>query len=174
MPVRTIGPTQLKQWLDQSRATLVDVREVGEFRARHIAEAHHIPLGSIDAAHLPQGDGALVIHCLKGGRGRSACEKLLKQKPDLEIFNLEGGIDAWSAASLPTKSDGSYLLPLDRQVQLTIGLILLLTSCLAAFWNPLFIVVVAVIGVGLTVAGATGFCGLARLVARMPWNHRVV
>lgn len=172
MSIRTIEPEKLKQWLDQSRATLVDVREAAEFRARHIAQAIHIPLGRIDAAHLPKNDGVIVIQCLKGGRGRSACEKLLKQNPDLDIFNLEGGIDAWVAAGLPTSTDGSFILPLDRQVQLTIGLLLLLASCLTAFWNPLFILLVAIIGTGLTVAGVTGFCGLARLVALMPWNQR--
>ena len=40
------------------------------------------------------------------------------------------------------------------------------------FWTPLFILVVAIIVAGLTVAGATGFCGLARLIALMPWNQR--
>jgi rhodanese-related sulfurtransferase len=172
MTIRAIEPAQLKQWRDQGRATLVDVRESAEFRARHIAEAFHIPLGRIDAAHLPKRDGVIVVQCLKGGRGRSACEKLLKQNPDLNVFNLEGGIHAWIAAGLPIESDGSFILPLDRQVQLTIGLMLILASGLTAFWNPLFIFLVAIIGTGLTIAGGTSFCGLARLVAPMPWNQR--
>jgi rhodanese-related sulfurtransferase len=49
-----------------------------------------------------------VVHCLKGSRGASACEKLLRQDPNLEIYNLEGGIDAWSAAGLPIKGEGGY------------------------------------------------------------------
>ena len=171
LAVKTIEPAKLKQWLDHGDLTLVDVREGSEYRAGHIAGAHHIPLGRIDAAHLPKGEETIVIYCLKGARGLSACEKLLKQNPDMDIFNLDGGIDAWSAAGFPTKSDGSFTLPLDRQVQLTIGIILLLASFLTAFWNPLSILAVAVIGTGLTVAGATGFCGLARIMAYAPWNR---
>ena len=36
--------------------------------------------------------------------------------------------------------------------------------------HPGFLWLVAFIGGGLTVAGLTGFCGMARLLARMPWN----
>ena len=170
LAVKTIEPAKLKQWLDHGNVTLVDVREGREYRAGHIADAHQMPLGRIDATHLPKGGDAIVVYCLKGARGLSACEKLLKQNPSMKIFNLDGGIDAWSAAGLPTKSDGSLTLPLDRQVQLTIGLILLLASFLTAFWNSLSVLAVAVIGAGLTVAGATGFCGLARIMAYAPWN----
>jgi hypothetical protein len=28
------------------------------------------------------------------------------------------------------------------------------------------------VGAGLTVAGVTGFCGMARLLALLPWNRR--
>jgi rhodanese-related sulfurtransferase len=150
---------------------LVDVREPAEYRARHIAQAHHIPLGQIDAGNLPKDRAAVVIHCLKGARGAAACEKLLKLKPELEIYNLEGGIAAWAAAGLPTRSDGRKLLPLDRQVQLTIGLILLSLCALTAFGSAWFILGVVMIGTGLTVAGATGFCGMARLMAHAPWNR---
>ena len=169
MTARTVDAVKLKQWLDQGQAILVDVREPAEYRARHIRGARHIPLARIDTAHLPK-DGLIVVHCLKGWRGFSACKKLLQQNPDLQIFNLQGGIEAWSDAGLPTMSDGAFVLPLDRQVQLTIGLILLAASGLTAFWNPLFILLVVMMGTGLTVAGLTGFCGLARLLALAPWN----
>lgn len=170
---KAVDAKTLRQWLELGEAVLIDVREPAEHRAEHIAGASLLPLAQVRTASLPDGPhGKLVVHCLKGGRGSQACEKLLAEDPSLEIYNLEGGISAWVAAGLPTKSDGSFILPLDRQVQLTIGLTLLLASCLTAFWNPLFILLVAIIGAGLTVAGATGFCGLARFVALMPWNQR--
>jgi len=171
VPVKSIDPTTLQQWLAQGSAMLVDVREPAEYRAGHIAQAHHIPLARIDATRLPGSDGPIVVHCLKGARGASACEKLLRQNPNLEIYNLEGGIDAWSAAGLPIKGEGGFALPLDRQVQLTIGVILLVAAALTFFINPLFILVSVVMGMGLTFAGATGFCGLARVMARAPWNQ---
>jgi rhodanese-related sulfurtransferase len=168
MPLKTVDPATLRQWLEQGSAILVDVREPAEHRARNIVQARHIPLGTIDAASLPAG-GRIVVHCLKGGRGASACEKLLRQKPELEIYNLEGGIDAWTAAGLPTRTAG-FFLPLDRQVQLTIGIALVAASGLVLFVSPLFGLITGALGIGLSIAGATGFCGLARVMAHAPWN----
>jgi rhodanese-related sulfurtransferase len=170
MSVKTVDAATLRQWLDEGSATLVDVREPAEYRAQHIAEAHPIPLGKIDARQLP-GGGRIVIHCLKGGRGVSACEKLIRQNPRLEVYNLAGGIAAWAAAGQPIMT-GGYVLPLDRQVQLTIGIALFVASSLTFFVSPLFVVVTAALGLGLVAAGATGFCGLARIMACAPWNRR--
>jgi rhodanese-related sulfurtransferase len=168
MSVKTVDPATLRQWLEQGSAILVDVREPAEHRARNIVQARPIPLGKIGAASLPAG-GRIVVHCLKGGRGASACEKLLRQNPELEIYNLAGGIDAWTAAGLPTSTAG-FALPLDRQVQLTIGIALVVASVLVLLVSPLFGLITGALGVGLSIAGATGFCGLARVMAQAPWN----
>ena len=168
MSVKTVDPSTLHHWLEQGSAMLVDVREPAEHRSRNIIQARSIPLGRIDASQLPDGR-RIVVHCLKGGRGTSACEKLLRQNPRLEIYNLAGGIDAWVAAGLPVRTAG-FALPLDRQVQLTIGVALLVASGLALFVSPLFVFVTGAMGLGLSIAGATGFCGLARFMAHAPWN----
>jgi len=55
---------------------------------------------------------------------------------------------------------------LDRQVRLTIGVTPLIAAGLTFFISPLFILASVVMGMGLTFAGATGFCGLARIMAR--------
>lgn len=166
--MKTVDAATLRQWLDQGSVTLIDVREPAEYRARHIAQAHLVPLGKIDLTHIPA-NGRIVVHCLKGGRGQSACEKLVRQNPKLEIYNLVGGIDAWTAAGLPVRG-GRAFLALDRQVQLAIGITLLVASSLAYFVDPLFVIVAGLLGLGLFTAGATGFCGLARIMAHAPWN----
>jgi rhodanese-related sulfurtransferase len=168
MSVRTVDPATLRQWLEQGSAMLLDVREPAEHRSQNIVQARPIPLGKIDAAQLPEGM-RIVVHCLKGGRGASACEKLMRQNPKLEIYNLAGGIDAWAAAGLPIRTSG-FFLPLDRQVQLTIGIALVVASGLAVFVSPLFGLITGALGLGLSIAGATGFCGLARAMAYAPWN----
>jgi hypothetical protein len=58
-----------------------------------------------------------------------------------------------------------------RQVQLVIGVLALTGSLLAIFVNPLFALLPAFLGAGLTLAGSTGWCGLALLLAKMPWNR---
>ncbi|MCV4796509.1 DUF2892 domain-containing protein, partial [Escherichia coli] len=35
-----------------------------------------------------------------------------------------------------------------------------------------FFLLSGAVGAGLTFAGVTGFCGMARLLATMPWNRR--
>ena len=42
---------------------------------------------------------------------------------------------------------------------------------LAVLVSPWFMALAAVVGAGLTVAGVTGFCGMANLLRHMPWNR---
>ena len=113
----------------------------------------------------------LVIHCKAGKRGGMACEKLLAEDHNLEVYNLEGGISAWTQAGYAVKTSGKFFLPLDRQVQLTIGLGLLLSVALGYGVHPGFFLLAGFFGLGLTFAGLTGTCGLAMLLAKMPWNR---
>jgi rhodanese-related sulfurtransferase len=173
MSLKLIDAPTLNQWLKSGEAVLLDVREPAEFSAEHIEGATLVPLGKVCAAAIPTlGAKKLVIHCRKGGRGGSACQKLLSENPALDIYNLDGGIEAWANAGFAVARGGRNMLPLDRQVQLTIGLLLLIITAAAYLLNPQLILLAGFIGAGLTVAGLTGFCGLARLIARMPWNQR--
>jgi hypothetical protein len=58
-----------------------------------------------------------------------------------------------------------------RQVQVVVGPLALTGSLLAVTLNPLWAILPAVIGAGLTVAGITGFCGMAKLLGLMPLNR---
>ncbi len=62
-------------------------------------------------------------------------------------------------------------LPLDRQMQLTIGVGVLTGVILGYTLDPRFLLLSAVFGAGLMNAGITGWCGLAILMAKMPWNQ---
>jgi len=171
MPLKTIDAKSLKRWIDDGGAVLLDVREPAENEAQSIKGSVPMPLASVSKSSLPNLAGKkLVIHCRKGGRGGTACEKLLAEDQNLEIYNLEGGIEAWTAAGFATESTGRKILPLDRQVQLTIGLCLLVGSLLGYFISPNLFLLTGFFGAGLTFAGLTGFCGLAMLMAKMTWN----
>lgn len=106
MSKRTVDPATLQQWLQDGSAILVDVREPAEHRTSHIRQARLVPLAGLDASSLPA-SGKIVVHCAKGGRGNAACEKLLQQNRDLDVFNLEGGIEAWARAGLPVEQADS-------------------------------------------------------------------
>jgi len=172
MTIQPVDPQTLNRWLNNGEAILVDVREPAEYASEHIKDSTLVPLATVRRDALPDRAGRkLVIHCRKGMRGQSACEKLREQLPDVDIYNLAGGIEAWMAAGLPVESTGRRLLPLDRQVQLTIGLLLVVGSVLGSLYGTGFFWLTGLIGTGLTFAGLTGFCGLARLLAIMPWNR---
>lgn len=166
-----VSPSTLQQWLTQEKAVLVDVREPAEYQSEHIAGACNIPLSRIHVTTLPHHEGKkLVLQCLRGSRSNQACSALLGAVQVPEMYQLEGGLEAWKNAGLPVNRGSRSVLPLDRQVQLTVGVVLLLGFLLGTTVNPGFYWLMAIIGVGLSIAGLTGFCGLALLIARMPWN----
>jgi rhodanese-related sulfurtransferase len=172
MPIKTVDAKTLKTWLDSGEAMVIDVREASEYNAENIPGSKLVPLASISKKTLPEHKGKkLIVHCKGGKRGEAACEKLLKEDPNLEIYNLEGGISAWVEAGNPVKCSGKFFLPLDRQVQLTIGLCLLIGSILGYYVDTMFFLFSGFVGIGLTFAGLTGYCGLAMLMAKMPWNQ---
>lgn len=171
MSVKNIDAKTLKKWLANNEAVVVDVREPAEHEAEKIHGSNLLPLANVCKNSLPSCENKkLVLHCRGGKRSLSACQKLISEDPNLEIYNLEGGISAWSAEGCEIKTSGKFFLPLDRQVQLTIGLGVLIGSVLGYFVNPNFFLLSGFFGAGLSFAGLSGYCGLAVLMARMPWN----
>ncbi|MDE2029709.1 MAG: rhodanese-like domain-containing protein [Alphaproteobacteria bacterium] len=170
--MHTVDAPTLKRWLDGGEAVLVDVREYGEYEAENIATSTLVPLASVSKNTLPDYAGKkLVMQCRSGRRSEVACHALLADIPGLDVYNLEGGILAWKQAGYPVAGTGNFFLALDRQVQLTVGLCLLLASALGLWLaTPGGYWVTGFFGLGLTFSGLTGTCGLARLLAKMPWN----
>jgi hypothetical protein len=84
---------------------------------------------------------------------------------------LEGGLAEWKRCGLPTKLDRTKPIELQRQVQLVAGSLTLIGVALAVFVSPAWIGLAAFVGAGLTFAGATGWCGMAKLLQVMPWNR---
>jgi hypothetical protein len=78
-------------------------------------------------------------------------------------------VHAWRRARLPLR-EGRKRLPVDRQVQLIAGLMVLTGVGLGIALSPWFLAVAAFFGAGLTFAGATGTCGLALVLMKLPWN----
>ena len=76
--------------------TLLDVREHVELEIASVAQARHIPMREIPArlAELDR-DQPIVVMCHSGGRSRRVAE-YLSSNGFTEVFNLKGGIDAWS------------------------------------------------------------------------------
>lgn len=166
----SIRPAELKSLLP-SGCRLVDVREPVEHAEEHIPEAKLIPLGQLEKRHAEIGrDAPVIVMCRSGKRGGDAM-KQLKALGINNVRNLEGGILAWKEAGLPVATSGKKTMPLMQQVQLTIGLGVLIGAILALTVNPNWVFLCAFFGAGLTMAGSTGWCGLAILMSKMPWNR---
>lgn len=166
------GPETLAGWLRDERTVLVDVREDFEHAAEHIRGARHLPLSAFDPAALRTavGDARVVFYCRSGKRSRRAAEQYAAC--GVPAISLAGGIEQWKAAGMPTERiAGAPRIDIMRQVQMTAGTLVLSGVLLGAFLSPWFLLLSGFIGAGLIFAGASGWCGMAMLLAKMPWNQ---
>lgn len=98
--VAELSPAEfLDRWpqpLAERDVVLLDVREDAEVAVARIEGAVHVPMGQIPARfHELDRARPLVVMCKVGGRSRRVAEFLLGQGFE-QVFNLRGGIDAWS------------------------------------------------------------------------------
>lgn len=172
MSLPTISPNQAKQLLDEG-AMLADIREADEHAREKIASARHLPLSKLHEMELAMHDGKPVIfHCKSGARTRANAPRLAgKIAPGCEAYIIEGGLDAWKKVGLPVVADRRQPLELQRQVQIGAGSMAFFGTLLGLLLSPWFFAVPLVVGAGLMTAGITGFCGMARVLAHMPWNR---
>ena len=105
--------------------------------------------------------------CRTGVRAIVAAETLGRGGRQARV--LEGGRPGAEPGSPFVKV--AKRLPVDRQVQLIVGPMVLTSVALGLSVSPWFLAVTAFFGAGLTFAGATGTCGLARLVTKMLCNR---
>lgn len=172
MTFLTIAPHALKRRLDDGTAVLVDLREPDEYAREHIPGARLVPLSAFDTHDFSRDhDKAIVFHCRSGNRTTLNAERILGRN-FRESYALAGGIDGWKAAGLPTRINRSAPIDLQRQVQIGAGMMVLAGVVLGLTVSPWFLTLSAFVGGGLTLAGITGFCGLARVLRLMPWNRR--
>jgi monothiol glutaredoxin len=93
--VKPIDPKALKAMLDAGKVELFDVRPDDERARASIAQARKLDAASERYLFGLKKDAAIALHCHHGGRSRSAAERLL-QEGFTQVYNLEGGIEAWS------------------------------------------------------------------------------
>jgi len=104
MQIKLIDPVSLKKRLEEGSAVLIDVREAHEHAREHIEGARLVPLSRFNAQDFGDvGDKTAVFHCHSGGR-TGANAGLLTSKGFRDAYHLSGGIVAWKAAGLPTRS----------------------------------------------------------------------
>ena len=100
---KSITPQEAIRMINHEQATVLDVREPGEVKRGKILDSITIPL-----ANLGQQINKLqkykttpvIVVCQSGSRSSRACGILRKQGFE-SVYNLQGGILAWTSANLP-------------------------------------------------------------------------
>ena len=170
----SITPAQLCLQLSALRsAELLDVRTPPEFINAHVPGARLFPLDDFNAADFlasHQPGTPVYVLCQGGTRAKKAIEKL-ERCGCFDGVLVVGGTQAWIDAGLPVDRGASHVIPLMRQVQIVVGSLSIIFALLALVVSRWFAFILFLLGCGLTFAGLTGACGMALLLARMPWNR---
>jgi rhodanese-related sulfurtransferase len=169
MSLPSISPTEAKRLIDMG-ARLIDIRGPDEHARERIPGAANHPIEGLSALH--GGNGIAIFHCRSGQRTAANADKLAGAAR-CDAFIVEGGIEAWKKAGLPVEYDHNRPIEIQRQVMIVAGSLVLLGVLLGQFVAAGFYALPAFIGAGLTFAGITGWCGMAKLLALMPWNRTV-
>ena len=166
-----LTPPQVRERLNAGRAILVDIREADEFARSHIIGAQSQPLSTWEKAHLSvDPDADVIFTCRSGMRTAGACDRLAARVSG-DAFVLEGGLDAWAKAGLPIATNADAPMEIMRQVQIAAGSLVLIGVVLGFLVSPTWFGLSGFVGAGLTFAGISGFCGMARVLMLAPWNR---
>lgn len=168
-----LKPEVVEARVRQGHALLIDIREDDEFARRHIPGALSRPLSRFDAVALPEMAGTDVIFTCRSGMRTTANADRLAGPVGGNAYVLEGGLDGWTRAGLPVEANRKAPLEMMRQVQIVAGSLVLLGVVLGWIVSPQFFALSAFVGAGLTFAGVSGFCGMARVLGLLPWNRPV-
>ena len=153
-----------------SQAVYIDVRSQDEHKSGSVPGSICIPHDQITAnlSSIPS-DKPVVLYCRSGKRSKKAKEELVKLGYK-NISEIEGGFMAWTAEGKPVYK-ARQAISIQRQVMISAGFIVALAVVLGYLINPGYYGLALFVGLGLMFAGISGFCGMAILLEKMPWNQ---
>lgn len=99
----SVGPLQATEMVNHRDAVVIDVRPAADYAKGHIINALNVPMNGFknQLASLSKYKGKpIIVNCRSGAQSSVACGQLRKAGFE-EVYNLQGGIMAWEAASLP-------------------------------------------------------------------------
>jgi len=167
----TLLPAQVRPRL--AEFTVIDVRTPAEFAGGHIAGAHNVPLDRLREA-VPVLRQArhpnLLVVCASGTRSERARIEL--DTLGVEALDLAGGTTAWVADgnTLAGRAGARAVWPMERQVRFAAGSLVVL-GLAAGRVVPKARLLSAAIGSGLVFSAVSGTCGMAAVLARLPYNR---
>ena len=170
MTLPLVDAAEARKLIANRGAVMIDIREPNEHARESISGARSAPLSNLEAHGTAACGAPAIFHCQSGNRTSVHADRIAACAPP-EAYTLKGGLMAWKQAGLPTSVDRSKPIELQRQVQIAAGSLVLSGLALAAFVSIWFLALSAFVGAGLVFAGISGWCGMAKLLAAMPWNR---
>lgn len=164
--MKRVLPHEARQW----QGRIIDVRGLDEFASQRLEGAECVPLERLvsEASTWDPQDCVLLL-CKSGMRAAQGAQ-LLEQVGFRDVRIVEGGIEACRKAGLAVHRD-RRVLPIQQQVFIGSGLMLLAALGLSLI-HPWFMAIVWLAAGMMVIAGWTGFCPMAIILRRMPWNRQ--
>jgi rhodanese-related sulfurtransferase len=170
----TISTAEFAAILAKGPACVLDVRTPAEFAECHVAGAKLAPLDALDprkaADALKPADGTPIYLLCKGGTRATKAAQQFIAAGIANVCVVTGGTEACVAANVPVERGAKSVIPLDGQVRIAIGVLILMFMLLARYVHY-SIYLIPAMAIALIVSGLTGFCGMAILLGKAPWNQ---
>lgn len=159
--------------------TIIDLRTAAEVASECLDDCISLPLQELDDQkfksaldnHAKDKDAPVYLLCQSGRRAEMAIQQL-GDCEHVSLVILEGGLNAIKDAGASVNKGKKNVICLERQVRITAGLFVVSGVVLGFLIHPGFFLVSGFVGAGLTFAGITNTCGMAMILARMPWNSK--
>ena len=157
----------------QNKPLYIDVRTPQEFETVHISGARNIPLPDlhkyVDELKTLGPERPIMLVCRTQNRVRIAYEYLTNNGvTNCDI--LKGGITDWVAQGQPVIK-GQQRISLEGQVRAIAGSLIILGVSLGVTISSWFLIIPALVGIGLLHAGLTDSCLMGMLLSKLPMNR---
>lgn len=170
-PAATLTARELQHRLKTEPDLLVvDVREYPEFAQEHISPSRLLPLGQLQTGQEKLDSTTPVVVVCQSGKRSAQAAKWLTDNGFKQVAQLEGGLTEWKRCGLPLARLPKAPWSMERQVRFVAGLLVLTGVLLSYVWQPA-VLLSGAIGAGLAFAAVTNTCGMAMLLAKLPWNR---
>lgn len=140
-PVANLDAAEARAFMDQSSVgdfELLDVRQPKEYQQAHLPGSRLIPLAEL-SSRLGELDRQkpVIVYCAVGGRSKAAAQYLAGQGFG-EVYNLIGGIKAWSGGKVGGEPEaGLDLLPAEAEFGDALQLAFAMEEGLQQFYQQL-------------------------------------
>lgn len=104
---QSLSPNEAVMLINRKNAICLDIRDKSAFSQGHISNAKHIPfseLTPLPSTLMPMKSQALILVCQTGAQSAKAIEWLNKSEFQ-QVYTLDGGMNAWLKAKLPTTKE---------------------------------------------------------------------